>query len=166
MTKEERGTATMNGASVKNCFRSAVLVLSSSFLVLSSAVMLPSCGDDTPTTPTPVTPTIVTDTFSGSINKNGAASHNFTVAAAGTVTSTLAAVGPDAMGADGAALVVGFGIGIWSGTTCTVMQAQDRAVQSSVLYTNVNASGELCVRVFDVGNVTDSVDYTVTVVHP
>jgi hypothetical protein len=109
---------------------------------------------------------MVTDTFSGSINKNGAASHKFTALAAGTVTSTLTAVGPDAVGADGAALVVGFGVGLWSGTACTVVQAQDRAVQSSVLFSNVNASGDLCVRVFDVGNITDSVDYTVTVVHP
>jgi hypothetical protein len=128
--------------------------------------LLVSCGDDTPTTPTPTPPTAVTDTFSGSIGKNGAASHNFTALAAGTVTTTLTAVGPDAVGADGTALVIGFGVGTWAGTACTVVQAQDRAVQSAVLYSNVNASGALCVRVFDVGNVADSVDYTVTVVHP
>jgi hypothetical protein len=158
----------MNGPRLKNWFRSVFLVLSSSFFVLGSAVMLPSCGEDTPTSPDPDPPTMVTDTFSGSINKNGAASHRFTALAAGTITSTLTAVGPDAVGADGAALVVGFGVGLWSGTTCTISpgSAQDRAVQSAVLYANVNAPGELCVRVFDVGNVTDSVDYTVTVVHP
>jgi hypothetical protein len=158
----------MNAAAVKMNFRSVLVVLGSSFFVLSSAVMLPSCGEDTPTNPDPLPPTMVTDTFSGSINKNGAASHNFRALAAGTVTSTLTAVGPDAVGADGTALVVGFGLGVWSGTTCTISQgtAQDRAVQSSVLYANVNAPGELCVRVYDVGNVTDSVDYTVTVVHP
>jgi hypothetical protein len=132
-------------------------------IVIASLV---SCGEDTPTAPTPAPPTTVTDTFSGSITKNGAASHNFTALAAGTVTSTLTAVGPDALGADGTPLVVGFGIGTWSGTACTIVQAQDRAVQSSVLYSNVNASGDLCVRVFDVGNLTDSVDYTVTIVHP
>jgi hypothetical protein len=158
----------MKAAAVKMYFRSALVVLGSSFFVLGSAVMLPSCGEDTPTSPGPVPPTMVTDTFSGSINKNGAASHRFTALAAGTVTSTLTAVGPDAVGADGAALVVGFGVGLWSGTACTISpgSAQDRAVQSSVLYANVNAPGELCVRVFDVGNVTDSIDYTVTVVHP
>jgi hypothetical protein len=158
----------MDGPPVKKCFRSALLVLGSSFFVLSSAVMLPSCGEDTPTAPTPPTPTTVTDTFSGSLTRNGAASHNFTALGAGTVTTTLTAVGPDALGADGTALVVGFGVGLWSGSACTISPgtAQDRAVQSSVLYANVNAPGELCVRVFDVGNVTDPVDYTVTIVHP
>ena len=132
-------------------------------MVLAFAV---SCGDDTPTLPTPTPPTLVTDTFSGSIGKNGANSHNFTALSAGTVTSTLTAVGPDAVGADGTALVVGFGVGTWSGNACTVIQSQDRAVQSAVLYSNVNVRGDLCVRVFDVGNVTDAVDYTVTIVHP
>ena len=57
-------------------------------------------------------------------------------------TATLTAVGPDAMGADGTALVVGFGVGTWTGTVCTISPgtAQDRAVQSSVLYGNVNAA--------------------------
>ena len=156
----------MKAPAFKMNVRSALAVLGSSFFVLSSAVMLPSCGEDTPTAPDVTPPVTVTDTFSGSISSNGAASHNFTATAAGTVTTTLAAVGPDALGADGTALVVGFGIGTWSGTTCTIVQAQDRAVQSSVLYSNVNASGDLCVRVFDVGNVTTPVDYTVRVVHP
>jgi hypothetical protein len=138
--------------------RAAALALGLAFVV--------SCGEDTPTTPTSTTPTVVTDTFSGSINKNGAASHRFTAAATGSVTATLTAVGPDALGADGAALVVGFGIGTWNGTACSVVLAQDKAIQSSVIYGNVNASGELCVRIFDVGNIVDQVDYTMTVVHP
>ena len=147
-------------------FRSAFLVLGSSFFIFTAAVMLPACGEDTPTAPTPTPPTMVTDTFSGSLSRNSAASHRFTALAAGTVTTTLAAVGPNAVGGDGGALVIGFGVGTWSGAACTIVQAQDRAVQSAVLYSNVNASGELCVRVFDVGNITDPVDYTVTVIHP
>ncbi len=125
-----------------------------------------SCDDDTPTLPTPTPTPTVTDTFSGSINKNGANSHTFAAARIGTLTATLAAVGPDAVGADGTPLVVGFGVGTWNGSSCTVVLAQDRAIQSSVLYGNINGSGDLCVRVFDIGELTDPVDYTVTVVHP
>ena len=132
-------------------------------IVIASLV---SCGDDEPTLPTVPSRPTVTDTFSGSIGMNGANSHTFLAGATGTITATLAAVGPDAVGADGTPLVVGFGVGTWNGSLCNVVLAQDRAIQSSVIFGNVNASGDLCVRVYDVGNLIDSIDYTVTVVHP
>jgi hypothetical protein len=76
------------------------------------------------------------------------------------VTATLTTLTPDPE------LVVGFGVGTWNGTVCNVILARDRAVQSTVIYGNVNASGELCVRVYDVGNVVNTTDYTVEVIHP
>ena len=130
-------------------------------LLVVGVVAMAGCGDDeTPISPTPPTPTTITDTFTGTINENGAASHNFLATTVGTVTATLKALTPDAE------MVVGFGVGTWNGTVCNVVLARDRAVQSTVIYGNVNASGELCVRVYDVGSVVDTVDYTVEVIHP
>ena len=119
------------------------------------------CGDDeTPTSPTPTTPATVTDTFTGTVNRNGAASHNFTTSAAGVVTATLKSLSPNPE------IVVGFAVGTWNGSVCNVVLVRDRAVQSTVIYGNVNATGDLCVRVYDVGNIVEPVEYSVEVAHP
>lgn len=118
------------------------------------------CDDDpTPISPTPNPPATVTDTFTGTVNKNGAASHNF-ISTAGVVTATLKSLSPDPE------LVVGFAVGTWSNAVCNVVLVRDRAVQSTVIYGNVNAIGELCVRVYDVGNVSEPIEYSIEVVHP
>lgn len=120
-----------------------------------------ACGEDAaPTSPTVTEPTTVTDTFTGTLTRNGAASHSFLVSTTGSVTATLTSLAPNAE------IVVGFGLGTWNGSVCTVVLARDRAVQSTVIFGNVNASGELCVRIYDVGNVTDPIDYSIAVVHP
>ena len=84
--------------------------------VLALGLVLAACdsGDDLgiPTSPTPPPP--VTETFSGSVNQNGAATHTFTTSASGTVTATLTALGPDSAG------ILGMSLGTLSvsGTTC------------------------------------------------
>ena len=45
-------------------------------------------------------PVIVTDTFSGTLNINGAATHNVFTSATGTVTATLTSLGDNAAGED------------------------------------------------------------------
>lgn len=113
-----------------------------------------------PTTPTPVT---VTETFTGTININGAASHPFFTSATGTVTATLSSLGetPPAM--------VGFSLGTFSGTTCSVTTAlfNDKAVVNSVVQGTVaTLGGSLCVRIYDVGVLTEPVMYEIKVQHP
>lgn len=132
------------------------------FVFCAVVLVVAACGEDTtPTGPsTNTTPTTVTDTFTGSINRNGAATHAFVASAAGTVSATLTSLGPNEE------IVVGFGLGTWNGTVCTVVLARDQAVKTTVIYGNVNGSGELCVRVYDVGNVTEPTSYEITVVHP
>jgi len=125
-------------------------------LALASA----GCGDDnTPTTPTEPTPTTVTETFSGGINRNGAATHNFVVSRSGAMTATLTTLAPDS------ALVIGLSLGTWNGTTCQIVLANDRATQGSTVTGNGGSAGNFCVRIYDVGNVTSNVDYQVTVAH-
>lgn len=129
-------------------------------LPLLLVALVAGCGGDNPTTPTTPTPTTVTETFTGSINPNGAFTHTFTASASGTVTVTLTTVTPDTT------VNVGVGLGTWNGVTCQVVLANDSALQGSVITGQLTGAGPLCVRVYDIGKLTDSLGYQVTVVHP
>lgn len=131
--------------------------------VLAGALAVAAaCGEDTPTAPTPIEPVIVTDTFSGTINRNGAATHSFSTASSGQVTATLTSLTPDDT------LVVGLLLGVWNATTltCNVSVARDQAVKATVIFATVNAIGDLCVRIYDVGQIGTTTDYEITVTHP
>lgn len=130
-------------------------------LVLSIAALGAGCSgeiDDLPTTPDPVE---VTETFSGTININGAATHNVFTSATGTVTATLTSLG------DNAPEKIGFAMGTLAGATCSLIMTNDNAVTTTVLQGTVSTlGGSLCVRVYDVGALTESVSYTMVVSHP
>jgi hypothetical protein len=117
--------------------------------------------DNFPTTPDPVR---VTETFTGTININGAASHPFFTSATGTVTATLSSLGEEPPE------MIGFSMGTFSGTTCSIGSAtlaNDKAVVSSVITGTVSSlSGSLCVRIYDVGSLSKSVTYEIKVDHP
>jgi hypothetical protein len=119
------------------------------------------CGNDTappPTTgPTNVT---VTETFAGSINRNGAATHTFLAQASGSVTVTLNTLSPDTVSA------IGLSLGTWNGTACQIVIANTNAAATAAIVGVASSAGNLCVFVNDVGKITDSASYEVTVVHP
>lgn len=129
--------------------------------VLALALVAGGCDgliDELPTTPDPV---IVTETFTGTLTVNGAATHQFFTAATGTVTATLTSLGEEPPEN------VGFSLGTMSGSTCSIVLANDNAVVTSVLTGTVSTlQGALCVRIYDVGKLGGSVDYTFTVTHP
>jgi hypothetical protein len=128
------------------------------------ACALAGCDDEPelPTNPTPPNP--VTETFSGTVTRNGAEMHSFDVSAGGAIVATLNAIGTDNT------LVVGFSLGNWNTVTssCTIVLANDAATGGSVLTGTMTASGTLCLRVYDVGNIpaTSPAAYSVAVVHP
>lgn len=114
-------------------------------------------GNSTSTTPTPPT---TTDTFTGTVPVGGSDAHNFTVVQNSEVDVTLTAAAPP----DG--IVMGIGIGS-GGSPCTLF-AQASAQTSagtSVQLAGGLSPGSFCVSVFDVGNQTDPVIYTVMVAH-
>ena len=113
----------------------------------------------TTTTPTAVT---TTDVFTGTLNMNGAASYSFVTQAAGSVVATLISLGPDS------SLSVGISLGTWNGTGCSIQTGifNDVAPQGSILTGNVGGAGTLCVRLYDIGKITDPLAFTVNVVHP
>lgn len=133
-------------------------------LVLAVAVLgiAAGCGDDATTPTAPTTPTAVTETFSGTVGRNSAALHSFSTGSSGTVTATLSALGPDSTA------LVGMSLGTWNGSACAVVIDKVDATQSTIMTGGVSANGFLCVRIYDVGNITaaEPFSYEIVVVHP
>ena len=129
--------------------------------MLAVAVAAAGCDNDVenatpPTTPAPTT----TETFTGSININGAQTHTFSVLASGTVTATLTEVTPDNT------VAVGMELGTWNGVSCATVVSNTNALQGNAVIGTATGFGALCTRIHDVGKLTASLDYTLTVVHP
>ena len=117
-------------------------------------------GDGTtPTTPTNPTPTI-TETFAGSITINGAATFTFPTTASGLVTATLRSITPITT------IQLSLAMGTWNGTNCQVVLTNDRTSQGGSLTGNVGGAGTLCIRISDIGQVTQQTGFEVVVVHP
>jgi hypothetical protein len=133
-------------------------------LVALTLTSLGTAGCDnaeTPTTPTvPTTPTTTVETFSASVNVNGAQTFNFAVAAVGTVIATYQSAAPDE------AATIGMALGTWNGTACQIVLANDAATRGITVTGAVTAAGNLCVRVYDVGKLTAAQTISVTVSHP
>ena len=131
-------------------------------LVLPLLTAIAGCSgtiNDIPTTPTPVP---VTETFSGNLNINGGVTHNVFLGATGTVVATLTSLG------DNPPAKVGFSVGtLGASGNCSAVIVNDNAVTTSVITGTVTTlSGSLCVRVYDVGALTETIAYTFTVTHP
>ncbi len=128
--------------------------------VLPLAMFAVACEGDIaniPTTPDPVT---VTETFTGSVNINGGATHTFFTSATGTVSATLTSLGENPPSA------VGLSLGTMSGSTCSLLLTNDRAVVTSIVTGTVTTlGGSLCVRIYDVGSLTATVPYEIRVEH-
>ena len=127
-------------------------------LTLAASVAF-ACSDTTTTTPTTPT-TTTTETFTGTLTKNGAVTTQFAVTARGTVTATLTKLDPDST------LAIGVSLGTWNGTSCQIILANDATLVGAGVLGTVSGVGNLCLRVYDVGKLTTSADYSVDVVHP
>ena len=139
-------------------FRSPFRSLSLVALLALAPVACNSNNPFNPVTPTPTDP--VTETFSGTLGVNAGATHTFVAAFPGDVRATLTALEPDS------AAVLGFLLGVWNGSSCTVVTANDASTLNTALFGVATTTGQLCVRVYDVGRIAEPVTYTITVVHP
>lgn len=131
-------------------------------LTLALAFGAAACDSGDPITPTtPTTPTArVTETFAGSLNVNGAATFTFATGSAGILTATLQAVVPVNT------IQLGVALGTWNGVTCQVVLANDKALEGTTVTGSVSGIGSLCVRIYDVGQITQLTAFEVVVVHP
>ena len=126
--------------------------------LLAGALGAAACGDNNNVLPIGPSPTPQTETFAGILTVNGGVTFQFT-SNRGAVTATLATVSPDST------VVLGLSLGVWNGITCAATLPNDQAVQGSTIYGTVNTTGALCVRVYDVGKLPDSLDFEVKVIH-
>ena len=128
--------------------------------VLAAALLASACNDPVPpATPSPVPPT-VTDTFTGTLTVLGTNSHPFVVNEVGGVKVTLTSVDPKAklsIAVGTPSTTTGLCIAINSVTTDPGPQPQ--------LAGTASVKGPFCLAVSDVGNITESTSYTVTVLH-
>jgi hypothetical protein len=120
-----------------------------------------STGSSTAPSSPPLSPT--NETFTGTVSVGGSDAHQFVVKLSnGLVTATLTAVGPPPT------IAMGLGIGLISSGSCTLLP------NGSVIATAGTTpqlsgpnfqNGTYCVAVFDVGQQTADVTYSVTVSH-
>jgi hypothetical protein len=128
-------------------------------------VLLEACNRTSSTgLPTAVTP-LVTETFSGTIDIGGLDFHNFMVPTSGEVDVTLTAAGPPST------IFMGLGVGTPTSdnSTCTLISNATTITQARStpqLSGTASAAGTFCVAVYDVGNQSAQITYTVTVAHP
>lgn len=119
-----------------------------------------ACGSSTAATTTAPTVT-TTEPFSGTVAVGSSDFHTFTATTSGQVAVTLTAAGPPAT------IVMGLAIGTPNGTACAPLAGASIMVAagSPPLMGEVSG-GTLCVEVYDVGNETAPITYSLTVSHP
>lgn len=125
-----------------------------------------ACSSDTTDTSTssvtaPTTP-LVTQTFTGTVQIGGSDSNPFTVVGSnGTLSVTLTLAGPPAT------ITEGLGVGQYVGTTCTLLNGGYGSYQAGPApqLSGTIAAGNFCVMVYDVGNQSAPLAYSVTVSH-
>ena len=134
-------------------------------IALLVAPLTAACNNG-PAAPTAATTTAttttspVTETFSSQLSVGGYAFRSFNAASAGTATVTLTSAGSSS------ALKLGLGLGIpdVSGSGCLFTRSIQTAAGGQI-----SASvdpGIYCVRVWDLGTMTQAISFTVTIVRP
>ncbi|HKT80981.1 MAG TPA: hypothetical protein VJP86_12225 [Vicinamibacterales bacterium] len=134
--------------------RLAIAVL----LALAAAASF-ACGDDTPSnTPTPTTP--VTQIFASNIVPKGTAVRFFASTLSGTVTAKLTSLSQS--------VPMGLGIGLgtpdtrqcYLNTQVTTEPGADTTISTAI------DPGYFCVRLWDLGNLTDTASFSITLTSP
>src|SRR6266581_3680434 len=132
-------------------------------VAIGTASLSISCGKDAATTTSPTTtpssPT--TTTFASRLTVNGAVSRSFIATQAGTVIVMLTNAG-------GPFTLVGLGLGVpTSGIArCALNTAISTTPGSTPQISAAVDSGQYCVTIYDLGNLTETIDFSLTVVFP
>jgi hypothetical protein len=134
--------------------------LSCRAVLLSIAILVMAACSNNPIVPTPPSGVPVTDTYSGTLSKNGAFTHAFSISSLGSITASIVSLAPNA------SQILGFQLGVWNGTSCTASSSTDVATTGSSITLTASSAGIVCVRLYDVGFVDDPVLYQLQVVHP
>lgn len=132
--------------------------------VFMLAALVTACGGSTNPSSSLLAPSAMlsTETFAGTVDIGGSDSHTFSVLqSGGQVNVTLTAAGPPPT------IYMGLGVGTPSGGSCALLtnaQILTQAATVAQLSGTVDA-GAYCVMVFDAGNQTAQITYSVTITH-
>ena len=145
-------------------------------LLIAVAAVASACNNNnntsTPTGPS-TPPTVVQETFKGTLLKNAAYTHPFSVTDSGDV-SVFLLQSVDPANPDNNAIQIGVSLGTWNNITgsCAVVIASDNIVPVNTsnpsqgqLVGRATAAGNLCVRVYDVGFVPGAATYELLIDH-
>jgi hypothetical protein len=128
-------------------------------VVLLAATTLAGCGDDDPVDiPSQPTPVTVTETFTGRLTVNGAATHEFDVDRAGTVTAQIKTLSDQAA-------TLGVSLGTYNGAACQIIISNTAAALNTTVTGTAQTTGQFCVWLNDVGKLAAGVDYSIEVTH-
>jgi hypothetical protein len=127
---------------------------------LTLAAVAAACSDPVaPTLPAPATPTI-TESFSGTLTIGGSNLHTFQVTRIGGLQVTLTEVAP------GAAVQLSVGTPSSATGACAALNGLTTvAGPDAQISGTATIPGNFCVSVSDVGNLVESVNYTISVLH-
>lgn len=124
-----------------------------------TAALAAGCNStNTPTNPDPTTPVAIVEAFDESLNVNGARTHVFRVDTVGTVTARITTLSDPSA-------IVGLSMGTWNGAACQILLANDAAAMNVTLTGTAQSVGQFCARVYDVGRLSATVDYSLEVTH-
>lgn len=118
------------------------------------------CGNPTAPGPPTLAAPILTDTFTGTLPVGGINVHQFVVKEVGGIKVTLTDVVPSA--------AIRISIGTPSATTATCLDISGLTAVASAntqISGTATTPGTFCVGVRDVGNLVESVTYTISVLH-
>lgn len=127
-------------------------------LPLTAALAAGCSSNNTPTTPDAPDPVAIVESFGESLNVNGARTHVFRVDTVGTVTARITTLSDPSA-------IVSLSMGTWNGAACQILLANDAAAMNVTLTGTAQSVGQFCARVYDVGRLTATVDYSLEVAH-
>jgi hypothetical protein len=140
--------------------KTSVLVL------LVAALASTACNKNSQSVTAPATSTSSgsTETFSGSLALQGSSFYSFTVTTAETVSVSLATLTPNSLG-PASTSVVRLGLGVPSGTGCSVNTSVDTAAGLTAQLTAPANPDVHCVSISDIGNLTDPMNFMIRIGH-
>lgn len=137
--------------------------LTLSAAALAAVCCATACSNDpffTQPTDTSTPATEVTETFDGQLTINGAMAHPFAVGRVGAVTVRLIAVDPTDV-------TIGLSLGTWNASlnSCQLIITNDAALGGATVVGSATVVGAFCVRVYDVGRLSQPILYSLSVTH-
>ncbi len=134
---------------------------------LAAALLCAACGDDSVTSPsTDTTTTRSTEYFRANLEVQGSQFYSFTVSTSGTTDVTLLSLRPAGASTPALTTAVGLGVGTPAGTGCALTMATTVQPALSTQLSTTTTPTIYCVNIADIGNLQNTVDFTIRIVHP